>query len=100
MLTRNALQNFILQEDLHFPHLLIQNLVWDSLYIFTEPFLTRWPFNKLRKKALEITMKHIHYEDENSRYITIACVEKVHSMSFQIVKILKSRRNSNGRQLS
>lgn len=22
-------------------------------------------------------MKHIHYEDENSRYITIGCVEKV-----------------------
>jgi hypothetical protein len=22
-------------------------------------------------------MKHIHYEDENSRYITIGCVNKV-----------------------
>ena len=51
--------------------------MWDSLYICTEPLLTRWPFNKLRQKALEVTMKHIHYEDENSRYITIGCVEKV-----------------------
>ncbi|XP_021761994.1 beta-amyrin synthase-like [Chenopodium quinoa] len=43
-----------------------------------EPVLTRWPFNKLiRKKALDVTMEHIHYEDENSRYITIGCVEKV-----------------------
>ncbi|RVW23131.1 Beta-amyrin synthase [Vitis vinifera] len=42
-----------------------------------EPLLTRWPFNKLRKKALEVTMKHIHYEDENSRYITIGYMEKV-----------------------
>ncbi|KAI5392257.1 hypothetical protein KIW84_076878 [Lathyrus oleraceus] len=30
-----------------------------------------------RKRALEVTMKHIHYEDENSRYLTIGCVEKV-----------------------
>lgn len=65
-------------EDLYYPHPLIQDLVWDGLYVFTEPFLTRWPFHRLvRKKALEVTMKHIHYEDENSRYITIGCVEKV-----------------------
>ncbi|KAL9304603.1 hypothetical protein ACSQ67_021866 [Phaseolus vulgaris] len=66
------------KEDLYYPHPLIQDLIWDSLYIFTEPLLTRWPFNKLvREKALQVTMKHIHYEDENSRYITIGCVEKV-----------------------
>jgi len=66
------------QEDLYYPHPLIQDLIWDSLYIFTEPLLTRWPFNKLvREKALQVTMKHIHYEDETSRYITIGCVEKV-----------------------
>ncbi|PHT73303.1 Beta-amyrin synthase [Capsicum annuum] len=65
------------KEDLYYPHPLVQDLMWDSLYICTEPLLTRWPFNKLRNKALEVTMKHIHYEDENSRYITIGCVEKV-----------------------
>ncbi|KAJ6678863.1 TERPENE CYCLASE/MUTASE FAMILY MEMBER [Salix viminalis] len=65
-------------EDLFYPHPLIQDLLWDSLYVFTEPFLTRWPFHELvRNKALEVTMKHIHYEDENSRYITIGSVEKV-----------------------
>ena len=68
----------LLQEDIYYPHPFIQDLLWDSLYIFTEPLLTRWPFNKLvREKALQVTMKHIHYEDENSRYITIGCVEKV-----------------------
>ncbi|KAF7815972.1 beta-amyrin synthase [Senna tora] len=42
-----------------------------------EPFLTRWPLNKsVRKKALQVTIKHIHYEDEISRYITMGCVEK------------------------
>ncbi|MED6132999.1 Beta-amyrin synthase [Stylosanthes scabra] len=66
------------KEDLYYPHPLIQDLIWDSLYIFMEPLLTRWPFNKLvRERALQVTMKHIHYEDENSRYITIASVEKV-----------------------
>ncbi|XP_062174156.1 beta-amyrin synthase-like [Alnus glutinosa] len=66
------------KEDLYYPHPLIQDLLWDSLYIFTEPLLTRWPLNKLvREKALQVTMKHIHYEDENSRYITIGSVEKV-----------------------
>jgi len=69
---------YLSQEDLYYPHSLIQDLVWDSLYMFTEPLLTCWPFNKLiREKALQVTMNHIHYEDENSRYITIGCVEKV-----------------------
>ncbi|XP_058728762.1 beta-amyrin synthase-like isoform X3 [Vicia villosa] len=67
-----------LSEDLYYPHPFIQDLMWDSLYLFIEPLLTRWPFNNLvRKKALEVTMKHIHYEDENSRYLTLGCVEKV-----------------------
>ena len=58
-------------------------MLWDSLYILIEPLLTRWPFNKLvREKALQVTMKHIHYEDEISRYITIGVVEKV--MRFHI----------------
>ncbi|KAF8037356.1 hypothetical protein BT93_B0309 [Corymbia citriodora subsp. variegata] len=65
------------KEDLYYPHPLLQDLIWDSLYIFAEPFLNHWPFNKLREKALQVTMKHIHYEDENSRYITIGNVEKV-----------------------
>ncbi|TKY72083.1 Beta-amyrin synthase [Spatholobus suberectus] len=66
------------KEDLYYPHPLIQDLIWDSLYVFTEPLLTRWPLNKLvREKALQVTMKHIHYEDENSRYINMACIEKI-----------------------
>ncbi|KAK4588776.1 hypothetical protein RGQ29_019685 [Quercus rubra] len=65
------------KEDLYFPHPWIQDLLWDSLYILTEPLLTCWPLNKLvREKALHVTMKHIHYEDEISRYITVGVVEK------------------------
>ncbi|KAJ6961708.1 hypothetical protein NC652_000601 [Populus alba x Populus x berolinensis] len=65
------------KEDNYYPHTSIQRLFWDAIYTFGEPLLTRWPFNKLREKALNITMDHIHYEDESSRYITIGCVEKV-----------------------
>ncbi|CAI9093685.1 OLC1v1029244C2 [Oldenlandia corymbosa var. corymbosa] len=66
------------KEDLYYPHPWIQDFLWDILYFCTEPLLNRWPFNKLiRQRALQTTMKHIHYEDENSRYITIGCVEKV-----------------------
>uniref|UniRef100_A0A803Q800 Squalene cyclase N-terminal domain-containing protein n=1 Tax=Cannabis sativa TaxID=3483 RepID=A0A803Q800_CANSA len=71
-------RHFCAKEDLYYSHHLLQDLLWDSLYIFSEPFLTRWPFNKLiRQKALQVTMNHIHYEDENSRYITLGCIEKV-----------------------
>ncbi|GFP89091.1 delta-amyrin synthase [Phtheirospermum japonicum] len=67
-------------EDMYYPHSLIQDMIWDSCYVLTEPLLTRWPLNKLREKALRVTMTHIHYEDENSRYITGGCVMKVLSM--------------------
>ncbi|KAK6284853.1 hypothetical protein POUND7_003805 [Theobroma cacao] len=65
-----------LSEDLYYPHTVLQMLLWNSLSTFTEPLLSRWPLNKLREKALQKTMDHIHYEDECSRYITIGGVEK------------------------
>ncbi|KAK4743658.1 hypothetical protein SAY87_009970 [Trapa incisa] len=64
------------KEDAHYPHTLLQTLMWDTLYFGTEPLLSRWPFKKIRDIAIEKTMEHIHYEDENSMYITIGCVEK------------------------
>ncbi|KAK6142699.1 hypothetical protein DH2020_023047 [Rehmannia glutinosa] len=72
-----SIRHLCAKEDMYYPHPLIQDLIWDSCYVLTEPLLTRWPFNKLRERALKVTMEHIHYEDENSRYITIGCVEKV-----------------------
>ncbi|KAF8413572.1 hypothetical protein HHK36_001563 [Tetracentron sinense] len=63
-------------EDLYYPHPRLQNMLWDSLYYVGETLLTYWPFSKLREKALQQTLKNIHYEDENSRYYTIGCVEK------------------------
>ncbi|KAL3753876.1 hypothetical protein ACJRO7_001167 [Eucalyptus globulus] len=77
MICWRKVRHLCAKEDLYYPHFLVKDLMWDSLYIFTEPFLNCWPFKKLREKALQVTMKHIHYEDENSRYITIGAVEKV-----------------------
>ncbi|KAI8565912.1 hypothetical protein RHMOL_Rhmol03G0297600 [Rhododendron molle] len=68
---------FWLTEDLYYPHPLVQDMVWGVLHHFAEPVLMHWPFSKLREKALGIAMEHVHYEDENSRYLCIGCVEKV-----------------------
>ncbi|KAK4414912.1 Lupeol synthase [Sesamum alatum] len=66
-----------IQEDLYYPHPLIQDLLWGFLHHFAEPLLKHWPFSRLRDRALGIAMEHVHYEDENSRYLCIGCVEKV-----------------------
>ncbi|GMH01961.1 hypothetical protein Nepgr_003800 [Nepenthes gracilis] len=74
----NKVPHLCAKEDLYCPHTLIQDLIWDSLYIFVEPILTHWPLNKLiREKGLQKVIKHIHYEDENSRYISLSAAEKV-----------------------
>lgn len=66
-----------MQEDNYYPHGRVQRFMWDSLYTVVEPLLKRWPFKKIRDNAIQFTIDQIHYEDENSRYITIGCVEKV-----------------------
>jgi lupeol synthase 2 len=74
----NKARRLCAKEDMIYPHPLVQDLLWDTLHNFVEPILTNWPLKKLvREKALRVAMEHIHYEDENSHYITIGCVEKV-----------------------
>lgn len=73
--------HLVAKEDVFYPHPKIQDLIWDTLYVTTEPLLTRWPFNKLiRERALKASMERIHYEDENSRYLITGSVIKVLSM--------------------
>ncbi|CAE5957669.1 unnamed protein product [Arabidopsis arenosa] len=77
----NTARRLYAKEDIYYPHPSVQDLVWDSLHMFAEPFLTHWPLNKLvREKALGVVMKYIHYEDENSCYINIGCAEKAMCM--------------------
>ncbi|RHN53195.1 putative cycloartenol synthase [Medicago truncatula] len=65
------------KEDLYHPCPMIQNILWGFLDNVGEPLLMHWPYSKLRNKALNHVMKHIHYEDENTNYICLGPVNKV-----------------------
>jgi cycloartenol synthase len=67
----------MLQEDLYYPHPFVQDVLWATLHKFVEPVMLHWPGSKLREKSLETVMQHVHYEDENTRYICIGPVNKV-----------------------
>ena len=79
----------VLQEDLYCPHSKVQDMLWGYLDKVAEPLLMQWPFSKLRQKALDTVMQHIHYEDENTRYICIGPVNKVYTF-FLVYKEMKS----------
>lgn len=51
-------RNYCAPEDLYYPHPVIQDVLWWTLYQ-AEPLLLG---SRLRKKALAECMKHIHYE--------------------------------------
>lgn len=72
----NAARNLCAKEDLYYPHPLVQDVLWWTLYQF-EPLLDG---SKLRSKALAHVMEHIHYEDDNTRYVDIGPVNKVINM--------------------
>nr|POE58885.1 cycloartenol synthase [Quercus suber] len=76
----NEARNLCAKEDLYYPHPLVQDILWGSLYYAYEPVFMRWPAKRLREKALQTAMQHIHYEDENTRYICIGPVNKVLNM--------------------
>ncbi|KAI3443471.1 hypothetical protein Pfo_000136 [Paulownia fortunei] len=64
------------KEDLYYPHHLIQDVIWEFLHNVAEPVMTRWPFSRLREKAMKVAMEHVHYKDKNSNYLCIGCIEK------------------------
>nr|AWK97868.1 OSC4 [Tripterygium wilfordii] len=76
----NKARSTCAKEDLYYPHPLVQDVLWSSLYYAYEPTFMRWPARRLREKALRTVMQHIHYEDENTRYICIGPVNKVLNM--------------------
>ncbi|KAI3824576.1 hypothetical protein L1987_06039 [Smallanthus sonchifolius] len=62
--------------DLYYPHSIIQDLLWDGLHYLSEPLFKYWPFTKLRERALKRTIELTRYNAEESRYITMASIEK------------------------
>lgn len=73
-------RNQCAKEDLYYPHPAVQDIMWGGLHKVAEPLLMQWPFSKLRSKALDTVMKHIHHEDENTSYICVGPVNKVLNM--------------------
>lgn len=76
----NKARNECAKEDLYYPHPLVQDILWATLHKVAEPALMHWPGSLLREKALQTVMKHVHYEDENTRYNCIGPVNKVLNM--------------------
>lgn len=73
-------RNLCAKEDLYYPHPLLQDIVWACIHKAVEPLLTRWPFSKLRQRALDSVMQRVHYEDETSQYVCLGPVNKVLNM--------------------
>ena len=76
----NQARNMCAKEDLYYPHPFLQDILWATLHKVVEPALMHWPGSMLRERALQSVMKHVHYEDENTRYICIGPVNKVLNM--------------------
>ncbi|KAL9346353.1 hypothetical protein Peur_061206 [Populus x canadensis] len=72
----NKARHLCLKEDLYTSPSLAKNLIFDGIHYLSERVLRHWPFSKLREQALQEAMKLIHYEDENTRYMTHASIEK------------------------
>ncbi|KAL3585593.1 hypothetical protein D5086_012460 [Populus alba] len=72
--------NLCAKEDLFYPHPLLQDIVWACIHNAVEPLLTRWPFSKLRQRALDSVMQRVHYEDETTQYVCLGPVNKVLNM--------------------
>ncbi|RQO89289.1 hypothetical protein POPTR_004G132500v4 [Populus trichocarpa] len=72
----NKARHLCLKEDLYTSRSIAQNLLLDGVHYLSERLLKQWPFSKLREQALQEAIKHIHYEDESTRYMTHASIEK------------------------
>ncbi|GAV59745.1 Prenyltrans domain-containing protein/Prenyltrans_1 domain-containing protein [Cephalotus follicularis] len=73
-------RNLCAVEDQYHSHNVIQDILWHCLHKFIEPLLKRWPFSRMRQKALRCVMQHIHDEDENTHYVCLGPVNKVLNM--------------------
>ncbi|KAG6779378.1 hypothetical protein POTOM_015758 [Populus tomentosa] len=72
----NEARHLCLKEDLYTSRSIAQNLLLDGVHYLSERLLKQWPFSKLREQALQEAIKHIHYEDESTRYMINASIEK------------------------
>ncbi|KAI3829346.1 hypothetical protein L1987_03466 [Smallanthus sonchifolius] len=69
----NKQRNNCCKEDFYYPHSFLQDALWRSLHYLTEPFLKYW---QLRQRSIDRVVELMRYESEETRYMTIGCVEK------------------------
>nr|KAJ0228288.1 hypothetical protein LSAT_V11C100030420 [Lactuca sativa] len=72
----NKQRNNCCKENLYYPHSSLQDVLWHTLHYISEHILKYWPFSKLRGRSLDRVVELMCYESEETRYITIGCVEK------------------------
>ncbi|WCJ27412.1 Lupeol synthase [Euphorbia peplus] len=73
----NKARNSCLKEDLYVPRSFTLDLLFDTTYHVGERLVKCWPFSKLREKSLQQLMNVLRFEDQHSRFLTHACLEKV-----------------------
>ncbi|KAL6631026.1 hypothetical protein ACP70R_028366 [Stipagrostis hirtigluma subsp. patula] len=76
------------KEDIRYPRSKVQKMLWAFLNKFVEPVLNVCPFNKLRMISLKNLMNHIHYEDENTKYIGLCPINKLQDLIDALTKAL------------
>ncbi|TVU51660.1 hypothetical protein EJB05_03100, partial [Eragrostis curvula] len=93
----NKARNSCAKEDMHHQPSAIYRSISTCLTMFVEPVLNCWPFNKLRERALNHILEHIHYEDETTQYIGLCPVTKVvdGTQNWEIAHIVQAFMSAN-----
>uniref|UniRef100_A0A804LR13 Terpene cyclase/mutase family member n=2 Tax=Zea mays TaxID=4577 RepID=A0A804LR13_MAIZE len=73
-------RNSCAKEDMRNKPSGIFKFISTCLNMFVEPVLNYWPLKKLRERALNHILEHIHYEDETTQYIGICSITKALNM--------------------
>ncbi|KAJ4831638.1 hypothetical protein Tsubulata_024419 [Turnera subulata] len=76
----NRARHSCLQDDVYVSRSFAKDILFDGVHYLAEGVLRSWPFSKLREQALEKAISLVHYEDETSRYMTHASIEKAFNM--------------------
>ncbi|XP_065879219.1 beta-amyrin synthase 1-like [Euphorbia lathyris] len=72
----SKVRHLCLKEDLSVPRSFALDLWFDSVYYIGERVMKCWPFSKIREKALCKIMELVRFEDQQSRFLTHAGLEK------------------------